>query len=59
MCRCYPVLTLSCALGLLRTDTGGDAGQELRSPQCLYAGARDAKQGPCCGPLAQLAPRHG
>jgi len=48
VCRCYPAPMLSCMLGLLTTDTGGDAGQELRCPQCLHAGARDAKQG-CAG----------
>ena len=59
MCRCYPAPMLSCTLGLLRTDMGGDAGQELRCPQCLHAGVRDVKQGPRCGPSAQPAPRHG
>lgn len=58
VCRCYPAPMQSCTLGMLRTNTGGDAGRELRCPQCLHAGARDAKQGLCCGPLAQLTPRH-
>lgn len=52
VCRCYPALTLSCTLALLRINTGGDAGQKLRCPQCLHAGVRDEKQGLCCGPSA-------
>lgn len=56
VCRCYPAPTRSCTLALLRTDTGGDAGQKLRCPQCLHAGVRDEKQGPSCGPSAQPAP---
>lgn len=57
MCVCYPAPTLSRTLGL-RTNTGGE-GQKPRCPQCLLAGAKDVKQGPCCGLSAQPALRLG
>lgn len=56
ICRCYPAPALSCTLGLLTANMGGDAGQVLRCPQCLQAEVRDAKKGPRCGTTHSLPP---